>query len=239
MTDKIYLNVPYTQKDAAKKLGAHWDVAIKKWYYEGDTKYYYKFAKWIPDADLFAHNEIYIIKGCRKCYKCYNSTTIVGIGIGDHSLIYKDDKKYFVESISDSDEIHLAWFNSEKDIPPYLLNYLKYYYNTKTIFSKTQNKYCFSNCCEHCNAIHGNYFLFEESSPLSTDREGKRLLNRMNKLSIYTIDIDYALPLKIDISYGDNDWAYNSYCHFYYSKDDYVSFLDMYSDNSFTSKIYT
>lgn len=33
MTDsKLYLNVPYAQKDAAKALGARWDAATKKWY---------------------------------------------------------------------------------------------------------------------------------------------------------------------------------------------------------------
>ncbi|NJA08085.1 hypothetical protein HC024_20455 [Methylococcaceae bacterium WWC4] len=33
MTDsKLYLNVPYAQKDAAKALGARWDAAAKKWY---------------------------------------------------------------------------------------------------------------------------------------------------------------------------------------------------------------
>lgn len=33
MTDaKIYLNVPYAEKDAAKALGAKWDAAHKKWY---------------------------------------------------------------------------------------------------------------------------------------------------------------------------------------------------------------
>ena len=29
---KIYLNVPYAQKDAAKALGATWDPTHKKWY---------------------------------------------------------------------------------------------------------------------------------------------------------------------------------------------------------------
>ena len=34
-TDKghrIYLNVPYEEKDAAKKLGARWDPEQRKWY---------------------------------------------------------------------------------------------------------------------------------------------------------------------------------------------------------------
>lgn len=33
---KIYLNVPYAQKDIAKALGARWDATYKKWYVSGD-----------------------------------------------------------------------------------------------------------------------------------------------------------------------------------------------------------
>jgi len=29
---KTYLNVPFSQKDAAKALGAKWDASKKKWY---------------------------------------------------------------------------------------------------------------------------------------------------------------------------------------------------------------
>lgn len=42
---KIYLNVPYAQKDAAKALGAKWDAANKKWYVPTD-KDVTLFAKW-------------------------------------------------------------------------------------------------------------------------------------------------------------------------------------------------
>jgi len=31
-TTKVYLNVPYAQKDEAKVLGAKWDATHKKWY---------------------------------------------------------------------------------------------------------------------------------------------------------------------------------------------------------------
>lgn len=42
---KIYLNVPYAQKDAAKALGARWDPAQKKWYVLAD-KDLSLFAQW-------------------------------------------------------------------------------------------------------------------------------------------------------------------------------------------------
>jgi len=42
---KIYLNVPYAEKDAAKALGAKWDAVNKKWYVTGNTALE-PFAKW-------------------------------------------------------------------------------------------------------------------------------------------------------------------------------------------------
>lgn len=29
---QVFLNVPYAEKDEAKRLGARWDAALKKWY---------------------------------------------------------------------------------------------------------------------------------------------------------------------------------------------------------------
>ena len=37
--NKIYLNVPYAQKEIAKKLGAKWDRSKKKWFTEGKNEH--------------------------------------------------------------------------------------------------------------------------------------------------------------------------------------------------------
>lgn len=42
---KIYLNVPYAEKDAAKALGARWDPSRKQWYVPAD-KDITPFSKW-------------------------------------------------------------------------------------------------------------------------------------------------------------------------------------------------
>lgn len=43
--EKIYLNVPFEEKDEAKQLGAKWDFSVKRWYYlESDDAR--KFQKW-------------------------------------------------------------------------------------------------------------------------------------------------------------------------------------------------
>jgi hypothetical protein len=46
---RIYLAVPYAQKDAAKALGARWDAAQKKWYVPA-TLDIAPFAKWHSEA---------------------------------------------------------------------------------------------------------------------------------------------------------------------------------------------
>ena len=51
MTNKFYINCPYSEKDLAKTLGAKWDKDKRKWYVpEGvDRK---KFKRWaIEDTD--------------------------------------------------------------------------------------------------------------------------------------------------------------------------------------------
>jgi hypothetical protein len=46
---RIYLNVPYAEKDAAKALGAKWDAERKKWYVPA-TKDSAEFAKWLSET---------------------------------------------------------------------------------------------------------------------------------------------------------------------------------------------
>lgn len=58
---KTYLNVPYKEKNQAKKLGAKWDKDEKSWYVEGDTE---KFAKWLgTDNDITDQNKQVFEKG--------------------------------------------------------------------------------------------------------------------------------------------------------------------------------
>lgn len=46
MDKKVYLNIPYNEKDKIKALGANWDPERKKWYYTESTENQKKFAKW-------------------------------------------------------------------------------------------------------------------------------------------------------------------------------------------------
>ena len=38
-SSKLYLNVPFSEKDEAKKMGAKWDVKKKKWFIESKNRH--------------------------------------------------------------------------------------------------------------------------------------------------------------------------------------------------------
>jgi hypothetical protein len=53
---KIYLNVPFAQKDEAKALGARWDAIQKKWYAPAD-KDITLFARWKMEPGALTSTE--------------------------------------------------------------------------------------------------------------------------------------------------------------------------------------
>lgn len=68
MHGNLYLEVPYSEKELAKSMGAHWDPVIKKWFYEGPVSNYVKLARWISgerELTIIAHEYIYI--SWREC----------------------------------------------------------------------------------------------------------------------------------------------------------------------------
>lgn len=218
MNGKLYMCVPYAERDVAKAMGAKWDPKRKKWYYEGPVRDYVKFAKWIAcgrELTTIAYEYIYILEGVQNCFKCKKPTRVVGLGIGEHvSLFQHEDGSYESETIEDIvgyEPLYVAWVEDESAIPPALLRYLQQNYNVHKGFSKIAGE-CFANHCDHCGVIQGNFYLFEEDSPLTAFiPDGPELQEKLRKLKIYSIGIDENLVLDWHFGYGDNDELYLKY----------------------------
>lgn len=252
--ERVYLNVPYVQKEEAKELGARWDPEVKKWYYEGDIVNIIKFAKWLfpddPNCEevQIVFNTIYIVESTRKCYRCQKATKVIGLGVGPHLQVWRDtvDGKWIYEmsdvsnmeeqqEIQSHDNISLAWVDDERKIPPLILKYLKENYNVGMGRSKIAGRN-FANHCQHCGTIQGNNYLFAESeSPLSVFEEGEKLKKKVEKMRIYGIEIETPIVVDWDIGYCSQDWAYLEYCNQYKEidligdPDDFVSYKELYN----------
>ena len=239
----LYLDVPYSEKEEAKKLGAKCNPKIKIWFADTPREKYVNFSKWIlkdTDEALIATEYLYIIEGKRECWKCGKSTPIIGLGIGEFIHIFGESDKIDFEIIEDridiGEEVHLAWTNDENKIPAKLLNYLKEHYPVKTGYSNTVEGNYFANHCMHCGAIQGNWFIFDEpDSPLSSCIDGDELIERMRRLTIKLIPIEDDLQLDWDIAFCSNDFAYLKYGKVVElilstdSKNEYISYEELYS----------
>lgn len=201
----LILNVPYSEKDEAKMLGARWNPEIKKWYVS-NKKDYYKFVRWIePYGNMVIIDELYLIEGVKKCFRCGKETRVIGFGIDKHLSIDEicevqedcsEDMKNYIDEMLNQDEIHIV--GPIKPIPEPLLKYIQSKYNYKMRYSKTTKTKSICNCCEYCDVLQGDFFLFNEvDSPFFIYSP-----DDVKKLKIYKIRLENDLIVN-----ADNGWA--------------------------------
>lgn len=195
----ILLNVPYAEKDEAKKLGARWNPQLKKWYCENRNDYS-KLKKWISKKDSFfvVCDCLYIIEGINICFKCKKPTRVIGFGIESYMEFedgYTDEVCY-----DKGGEIHIA--SHIDPIPQKLSEYIQEKYNYKYRYSKFANRTYLANCCDNCDVLQGDYFLFNEvDSPFWIEDE-----IAASKLKLFKIPLKYDILLdSVEIGFGSND----------------------------------
>lgn len=196
----LFLNVPYVEKDDAKKLGACWEPTRKQWYVP--EKYDYpKFQKWFPDDTyIVVCDFLYVIEGLRKCYKCGRNTRVVAFGI-ENFFEFANPKDIGPKFSYNEGVIrilpHLFPF------PEKLLAYVSEKYNYHEAYSHTIKASYLANNCDHCDALQGDWFLFEEpDSPFFFFDE-----NDVPKLSKLVL---YKIPLIHDIILTEADTRFQS-----------------------------
>jgi len=70
------LDVPFREKDAAKRLGARWDATRKIWFVPDgvDTT---AFQKWLPHITIRS-SSYFLAESTRECWKCQQVTPVFG-----------------------------------------------------------------------------------------------------------------------------------------------------------------
>lgn len=107
------LDVPYAQKDEAKRLGARWDSNQRVWYVPESVDLV-PFEKWIPKPpDINIRTEhYYILESSKACWKCGSPTRVFALAMPvGHELLepIEDDDMEF-----ESDEAYESWLNSSE-----------------------------------------------------------------------------------------------------------------------------
>lgn len=187
----LSLDVPYEEKDQAKALGAWWDTSCKKWTVS-NPRDYYKFKKWIK-GNVILSDCFYLVESKTNCWRCHKETKVLAIGVESIMEICGEPTEF------ENDGIHIA--SGFESLPEYVLNYIKKHYPIKNRFSKTINKSYLSNGCEHCDALQGDWFLFNEpDSPFMIDSD-----ETAKNLTLYKVNLTFDLPMYLSVGYSSED----------------------------------
>ena len=196
----LYLDVPFSQKDEAKALGAGWNPEKKKWYVK-DKSNYHKFQKWIitdnKDGRIVVCDYFYLVEGLRVCFKCEKPIKVVGFGI-ENFISFYDSEAYKYYKYYDG-EIHIA--EHFEPLPEVLLDYLKRTYNYYYGYSKATDSNYYGNHCNHCGILQGNFYLYNEvESPFFVNN-----IEKSKSLKLYRIALPDDIIALVGVRFGSED----------------------------------
>lgn len=193
------LNVPYGDKDEAKKLGARWNPELKKWYVQNKEDYP-KFAKWIlTQGFIVVCDAIYVLEGRKNCFRCGKETRVIGFALENFFMFEGTPYDEDIECTYWNDVIRIA--GPIDPIPVPILKYLQSKYNYKNRYSATTGESHINNCCDHCDILQGDFYLFSEvDSPFFLDSEEK-----IRDLKIYKINLKQDIIINASVGFCSTD----------------------------------
>lgn len=205
----LLLNVPYSEKDEAKALGARWNSSIKKWYATNPYSYP-KFYKWInfPDDDIccIIVDHVYVVEAPRICWKCGNLTRVMAFGVEDYYEFFNPEEYSRLYEYN-SNIIHIVPDLPDECFPQQIWNYLNESFGFRLGHSQ-QGGFYRANHCLHCGAIQGYFPLFcEPDSPffIHNAREASQLI-------LYRMDLTFDFVLgDIGVNWGSEDALIKQY----------------------------
>lgn len=190
---RIMLNVPYQEKDEAKKLGAKFDWKARTWYYENISETHL-FERWLNKANIICEN-LYILGMSRKCYRCGESSQVVLLAT-DRSYA---SKQGYALNTNMQILTYVTW------VPRKLSDYL-FSFGYYPSYSRTIDDSYYMNHCSVCDSTQGDYFLHEVPSQAFY----KHLLYQYAEPCDYTkIENRFCIPIAAELPYYDetsSDW---------------------------------
>lgn len=197
----IKLNVPFNQKDEAKKLGAIWIPDVKIWVIPDSIGNINPFKPWLPLPSLggcIIKYPYFVAKDNRKCWKCHKETPLIAFG----------SKNYFTTAFNSPKDAlwekynHPAFFRDINSIDSDLINILKKKFPFfQSTYSKTLKKNVWVNTCIHCQTIQGDNYNFDRGGPFH-GHNGNGLDNI--KTERLELRFDYYLDAVVD----EGDYSY-------------------------------
>jgi hypothetical protein len=159
---RIDLDVPFRDKDAARRLGARWDADARRWFVPASLDPT-PFARWLPGAEAVNVRapRYFIATSSRPCERCLGLTRVHGFLLpADHETLYADDDTG-LESWEAGTEPTLLCF-VDYLAPAVAARMRAVAPGYRLAASEMTGGPCWLNHCEHCHAPLGDEETFCE-----------------------------------------------------------------------------
>jgi len=212
--EKFYINVPYSEKDIAKGLGAKWDPTKKSWYVPHGLNQS-NFEKWtLQDNDKNTEPNIrstgfFIVESVELCWKCKQGTLVFAFLLPENH----QTKEY--EDEDDEENNNIIWVNrnyksivsftsvvNEKCVEIIRGFTSGYYFD----FSKQSSSSYYMNHCKNCNSKLGDFYMHSEPEgaflPMSSEAAKSIKLHWFNdvfeaNVGTYSLDVHFFDDMQI------------------------------------------
>jgi Domain of unknown function (DUF5710) len=166
----IELNVPFAEKDEAKRLGARWNAERKKWFVPAGVNQEL-FKRWIETKPkpvsqaatqtMFA--PVWLLTSNENCYRCHKVSPVFAItsqAIKDYDVDDYGDIHFLTHRADENTHVSIS---NLKSVDGRISQYLaKFAPNYRMDFSKTQSANVYMNHCHHCGAKLGDFYMHNE-----------------------------------------------------------------------------
>lgn len=160
---RINLQVPFSEKDEAKRLGARWDPDKKVWYISEGMPIT-PFQNWLPaETVINVRSPFYAIaESAKECWKCGKVTLVYGFMLpAGHETLE--------ETAADSDTVE--WIKKEQPTTIYYVDYIpksaRNHISAITLdyridYSQATHSSYWMNHCQHCGMKQGDFDMYCE-----------------------------------------------------------------------------
>lgn len=157
MGERVDLEVPFSEKDEAKALGARWDPANRTWYVPAGVDPG-TFRRWLPGAKEEGKTElvppVHIVESATECWRCARVSSVATVAA--ESFVPRGESGEPVET-------DLYVFSGIEYLPEELVEEVrKVSPGYRRRFSKTAGVSYYMNHCASCNAPFGDFYMHSE-----------------------------------------------------------------------------
>ncbi|AYV74030.1 MULTISPECIES: DUF5710 domain-containing protein [Bacillota] len=182
MNKRIYLSIPYSEKEEVKSNGAKWDPKLKSWYIPEGVNLN-DFQKWYLTINDIKANEYFIAETVIDCWKCKKRIPVFSIFLNEYYSLDTEDleRDWVWDKIEQPSFVSYIRF-IDKQAAKHMENISEGYVNMD--YSKMMGNGYLMNHCPFCEMKQGDFSLFEDNPGVGFCVS---TLEQLNKMKFYQI----------------------------------------------------